>query len=64
MTDETPPVRGSANWAASSLLDTSAAPAEAINLNVTGRRVTSPPQGFGQLWQKIYRATLAGGVKR
>lgn len=30
-------------------------PSEAINLNVTGRRPTSPLQGFGQLWQKTYR---------
>ena len=35
-------------------------PADAINLNVTGRRPTSPLQGFGQLWQKTYRIRLAG----
>jgi hypothetical protein len=29
-------------------------PADAINLNVAGRRPTSPMQGFGQLWQKTY----------
>ena len=29
-------------------------PAGAINLNVAGRRPTSPMQGFGQLWQKTY----------
>jgi anti-anti-sigma regulatory factor len=33
-------------------------PAEAINLNVNGRRVAGPLQGFGQLWQKTYTAKL------
>ena len=33
-------------------------PAGAINLNVNGRRVTGPLQGFGQLWQKTYTAVL------
>ena len=35
-------------------------PADAINLNVTGRRPLSPLQGFGQLWQKTYRIRLDG----
>ncbi|MDX1664055.1 MAG: hypothetical protein R3272_09690 [Candidatus Promineifilaceae bacterium] len=35
-------------------------PAEAINLNVHGRRPTSPLQGFGQLWQKTYIMRLEG----
>jgi hypothetical protein len=42
-------------------------PAGAINLNVQGRRPTSPLQGFGQLWQKTYRIRLEGadaGPKR
>jgi hypothetical protein len=56
--DPLPPSRDSAYWAPSARLDTSSAPAEAINLNVTGRRVTSPLQGFGQLWQKRYQLTL------
>jgi anti-anti-sigma factor len=33
-------------------------PAQAINLNVDGRRVAGPLQGFGQLWQKTYKAVL------
>ena len=33
-------------------------PAGAINLNVNGRRVAGPLQGFGQLWQKTYTAVL------
>ncbi len=32
----------------------------AMNLNVEGRRLTGPVQGFGQLWQKTYRIRLAG----
>lgn len=35
-------------------------PAEAINLNVTGKRVVGPIQGFGKLWQKTYRVELRG----
>lgn len=35
-------------------------PAEAINLNVQGKRVSGPLQGFGQLWQKTYRFRLRG----
>ena len=35
-------------------------PADAINLNVTGRRPLSPLQGFGQLWQKTYRIRMDG----
>ena len=44
-------------------LEVGAVPAEAVNLNVTGRRVIGPVQGFGKLWQKTYRVDLgsAGG---
>lgn len=35
-------------------------PEEAINLNVEGRRITNPLQGFGQMWQKTYRIRLVG----
>jgi len=35
-------------------------PAEAINLNVTGKRLAGPLQGFGQLWQKTYRIRFEG----
>jgi hypothetical protein len=35
-------------------------PDEAINLNVEGRRLTSPLQGFGPMWQKTYRIRLSG----
>ncbi|HEY41057.1 MAG TPA: STAS domain-containing protein [Dehalococcoidia bacterium] len=30
-------------------------PPEAININMKGRRVVGPVNGFGQLWQKTYR---------
>ena len=33
---------------------------EALNLNVDGRHLTGPLQGFGQLWQKTYRVKLTG----
>jgi hypothetical protein len=33
-------------------------PANARNLNVDGRRVTSPVQGFGKMWQKTYLIRL------
>src|SRR6516165_4986152 len=33
-------------------------PAGALNLNVHGRRLFGPLQGFGQMWQKTYRIAL------
>jgi hypothetical protein len=35
-------------------------PAGALNLNVEGREVVGPLQGFGQLWQKTYSVRLSG----
>jgi hypothetical protein len=35
-------------------------PATALNLNVEGRRLVGPVQGFGRLWQKRYRVRLEG----
>jgi len=35
-------------------------PEEAINLNVEGRQLTGMLRGFGQMWQKTYRARLSG----
>ena len=53
--------RDAANWAgAVSHLGAVDAPPEALNLNVTGKRVTSPIQGFGKLWQKTYKVTMTG----
>src|SRR5437867_12911726 len=55
--------RDDANWAHPAVkLRTPLAPAQAINLNVEGRRVVGPLQGFGQLWEKTYRVRLEGCV--
>jgi hypothetical protein len=43
-----------------SKLTTAELPADAINLNVEGRQVVGPLQGFGQMWQKTYRVRLSG----
>jgi hypothetical protein len=51
------------NWAAMvSTLKVGEVPEGAINLNVEGRRLTSPLQGFGRLWQKTYRIRLGNDV--
>lgn len=36
------------------------APKGALNINVGGRQLTGPLQGFGQMWQKTYRIRLTG----
>jgi len=60
----TPPEpRDAANWARTvARLQLGEVPAEAVNLNVTGRRVVGPVQGFGRLWQKTYRVDLGAEV--
>jgi hypothetical protein len=35
-------------------------PPNALNLNVDGRRLVGPVQGFGRLWQKTYKVDLSG----
>jgi hypothetical protein len=53
--------RDAGNWAAQGTdLHLGEVPADAINLNVEGRSVAGPVQGFGKLWQKTYKVTLAG----
>lgn len=53
--------RDAGNWAKSGEnLRVGDLPKEATNLNVEGRRVNSPLEGFGQLWQKTYRVRLSG----
>jgi hypothetical protein len=53
--------RDAAYWAKQvTTLRVGEVPAEAINLNVTGKRVVGPIQGFGKLWQKTYRVDLTG----
>jgi hypothetical protein len=51
--------RGVDNWAKQGTdLRVGALPAEALNLNVEGRSVASPIQGFGKMWQKTYRINI------
>ncbi len=52
--------RDSAYWAHTSTLKVSKVPTGALNLNVEGRQLLSPLQGFGQLWQKTFRIHLKG----
>jgi hypothetical protein len=48
-----------ASWATPvAKLSVGEVPAGATNLNVAGRRLVGPMQGFGQLWQKTYRVRL------
>ena len=52
-----------AAWAVSSgRLKVEDVPAGATNLNVDGRQVVGPLQGFGQLWQKTYSVRLEGST--
>jgi hypothetical protein len=58
---EVPISRDAANWAKNvSTLDVGELPEGAINKNVQGRRVTSPVQGFGKMWQKTYKVIIPG----
>ena len=41
-----------------SRLDVNEVPDGAVSFNVKGRRVTSPIQGFGKMWQKTYQVRL------
>jgi hypothetical protein len=38
-------------------------PEGAVNLNVDGRRLTGPLQGFGPMWQKTYSITLPSSIE-
>jgi hypothetical protein len=56
-----PEARDISNWASPvSKLDASNLPPGSINLNLDGKRLTSPLQGFGPLWQKTYQIRLSG----
>ena len=53
--------RDAGNWAQTvDTLSVGELPDAAINRNVQGRRVMSPTQGFGKMWQKTYRVRLDG----
>jgi hypothetical protein len=59
MSDEQRTARDAASWAKSvSQLNVSEVPDGALNLNVDGRRLSSPIQGFGKMWQKTYQVRL------
>jgi hypothetical protein len=61
MSEKIGPPRDAHNWARkAAALKVGALPPEALNLNVDGRQVVGPLQGFGQLWQKTYRVRLEG----
>jgi hypothetical protein len=54
--------RDATSWAKSvSQLKVSKVPEGALNLNVEGRRLASPIQGFGKMWQKTYQVRLPAG---
>ncbi|HEX9414406.1 MAG TPA: hypothetical protein VF916_12950 [Ktedonobacterales bacterium] len=53
--------RDAAHWAQLvAKLKVSNVPAGAVNLNVDGRQVVGPLQGFGPMWQKTYQVRLSG----
>jgi hypothetical protein len=57
------PPRDAASWAKQvTKLKVGEVPAEAVNRNVEGRRVMSPIQGFGKMWQKTYKVELKGAT--
>jgi hypothetical protein len=58
---KTDPEQRASAWASpASRLKVSATPSGAVNLNVDGRQLTGPIQGFGQMWQKTYSVRLSG----
>ena len=49
------------NWApAGASMQISHVPTWALNLNIEGRQLVGPLQGFGQLWERTYRVRLTG----
>lgn len=54
--------RDAAHWAQRGTgLKVSNVPPGAVNLNVNGRNVVGPLQGFGKMWQKVYSVRISGG---
>jgi hypothetical protein len=61
VTVTTPVPHDESRWAKPiSRLKISDVPSGATNLNLDGRQIVSPLQGFGALWQKTYRLRLEG----
>jgi hypothetical protein len=51
--------RDATNWAKKvSTLNVSEVPEGAVAINVEGKRLASPIQGFGKMWQKTYQVRL------
>lgn len=60
---ESPQPRDVSYWARRvTKLKVAGVPTGAVNLNVDGRTVVGPLQGFGQLWRKTYRIRLKGAM--
>jgi hypothetical protein len=56
-----PASREETHWAKPvSKLEVTEAPAGTMNINVAGRHLSGPLQGFGQMWQKAFRIRLTG----
>jgi hypothetical protein len=52
-------MRSEESWARSvARLEVTDVPDGAVNLNVDGRRLASPIQGFGKMWQKTYQVRV------
>lgn len=59
MSDKHQAARSATSWATSvTHLSVADVPEGAVNLNVEGRRLASPIQGFGKMWQKTYRVAI------
>jgi hypothetical protein len=57
--EEAKGAREATGWAKKvSHLNVSEVPEGAVNINVEGRRLTSPIQGFGKMWQKTYQVRI------
>lgn len=55
--------RDAENWAAPvDSLEVGEVSGDAANINVAGRKVVGPLQGFGRLWQKTYRVRLSNAA--
>lgn len=60
-TSEETTTRSEANWAGPvDKLEVTGAPAGTMNINVSGRQLSGPLQGFGQMWQKSFQVRLPG----
>jgi hypothetical protein len=54
--------RDATSWAKSvSRLNVSEVSEGAVNINVQGRQLASPIQGFGKMWQKTYQVRIPAG---